>query len=401
MRYEEGKMLKRKHISLLFVLLVAVFALCVATEAEATYNLNGICDDGPGECSVSAGGWVLEIVRGANGEFPIFCSGVDTSSYCVDKKGNPIAGYRFAYQLKAPAGSYSISTADVLCPDCGAGNQITITYPTDRSVKMLTEDPNTRYGAGDSDFVITWDSLKLDPSNKTNFSVYTTKAGAMQKGALVVTSAGYQYFNNILGPSCCEQYGGVPTVVQVGCTTATFDACTGNFVSVVSTCDSSPLTQVAGLYICRSTGGFTQCEPIEKMGPASGAFLDVSSVQGNPGDPYTGTRYYGYGSKFYKQSISGILPGACIETAPALVEDMITFDNNMVVNFKKCGDIDSVTSPDGTPATLGQLWVFESASNGKMSDTGGLVVNSGPRNGAVIHGCRYYSLGGKCYWLCP
>ncbi len=397
-------MSQRKHKRLLFVLLVAVFSLCTAAVALAgTYNvsLTGDCSkDDPYTCSVSAGGWVAEIIPGVTGvhagEFPVYCSGTDTSPECVDKRGNPITGYKFAYLVTSPGGSKLVQ-ADVLASIC-SGNPITKTFPTDQSVKFLTMDPNSGYGGGTSDFVIAWTALKLDPSNKANFSVYTTRAGAGPQGMQLQTGTGYEFINKILGPVCCAPYAGVVSSRTVGNTTANYDVCTGDLDSV-SASDSSSIDLVPGLFNCWSTGEFDtkQCGPIKRLGPASGAYLDVSSVRGNPGDPYTGTRYYGYGKQFYKQGISGIIPGACIDTAPALVEDSITFDNAIVIKYRKCGDIDSVTYADGTPATKVYIWIYEADAHGKMTDTGGVLVNSGPRNGAIIDDAIYGSYAGWGY----
>ncbi len=389
-------MLKGKNISLLIVLLVAVFALCTATGAVAA-DCSG---SAPSTCSVTAGGWVVKIIPGTankdssgnqivgtkdhSGEFPVVCDGTDTSLECVDKKGNPITGYRFAYDVYAPAGA-NLVQADLLASIC-SGNPITKTYPTDQSVKFLAIDPNTNYAGGTSDFVIAWTALKLDPANHLNFSVYTTKAGAGGQGMQLQTGTGLQYVNNILGPVCCVAYAGPPSSVTLGDTTTTFDTCTAQLTSVSTTSGSSSLTQVPGLYLCMSSTGvldLDQCGPIKKMGPASGAYIDVSGAQGNPGDPYTGVRYYGYGKKFYKQSISGTFPGSCTGS-PQLGEDSITFDNAFVAKFSPCGDITSVTYSDGTQATQSKAWIFEADAHGKMTNIGGLVVNSGPRNGAII-----------------
>jgi hypothetical protein len=80
-----------------------------------------------------------------------------------------------------------------------------------------------------------------------------------------------------------------------------------------------------------------------------------------------------------------------------LVEDSITFGNEIVIKYKKCGDIDSVTYTDGTPATKVNIWIYEADSHGRMTDTGGLLVNSGPRNGAIIDDQLYGTYGGWGY----
>jgi hypothetical protein len=393
-------MLRRKRVSLFF-LLFPFFALCTATGAVAA-DCSG---SAAFTCSSNVDGWVVKIAPGTGvhaGQFPVVCDdATDTSpsnSDCLDKRGNPITGYRFAYDVYAPWGG-NLVQADLLASIC-SGNPITKTYPTDQSVKFLATDPNTGYAGGTSDFVIAWSALKLDPSNHTNIAVYTTKAGAGGQGMQLQTGTGVQYINNILGPVCCVSYAGVPTERIVDNTKVNYNSCTGEFASI-STSDSSSITQVPGLYSCWSTGAFDsrQCGPIKRLGPASGAYLDVSLARGYPGDPYTGTRYYGYGKKFYKQSISGTIPGDCQDTpgGPSLVEDSITFGNEIVIKYKKCGDIDSVTYTDGTPATKVNIWIYEADSHGRMTDTGGLLVNSGPRNGAIIDDQLYGTYGGWGY----
>jgi hypothetical protein len=377
-------MLKGKHISLLIVLLVPVFALCMTTGAVAA-DCSG---SAAFTCSVSSGGWVVKIAPGVSqlhaGEFPVFCNGTDTSPECVDKRGNPIKGYRFAYDVYAPWGG-NLVQADLLASIC-SGNPITKTYPTDQSVKFLATDPNSGYAGGTSDFVIAWSALKLDPSNHVDIAVYTTKAGAGGQGMQLQTGTGYENINKIFGPVCCVSYAGALSSITVGDTTTTYDTCTAQLTSVSRTSDSSSLTPVTGLYLCMSSTGVldpSQCGPIKRMGPASGAYIDVSDFQGYPGDPYTGTRYYGYGNKFYKQSISGTFPGGCTGN-PLLGEDSITFDNAFVAKYNSCGDVTSVTYSDGTSASQSKAWIFEADSHGKMTNIGGLVVNSGPRNGAII-----------------
>jgi hypothetical protein len=406
-------MLRRKHISLLLVL-VAV-ALCTATGAVAgvyTVKVDGSCsDDDPYTCSTSADGWVVEILTGVTttpinhaGEFPVICSGTDKSPECVDKKGNPITGYRFAYEVTAPAGS-NLVQADLLASICS--DPITKTYPTDQSVKFLSIDPNTGYAGGTSDFVIAWTALKLDPSNKANFSVYTTRDGAGGQGMQLQTGTGLKNINKILGPVCCtgpqnitsSSFGSNPDGSDN--VSISYDQCTG----VLDQNKLDPkLSLAAALWHCNGPFGdkLTTCALIKRMGPASGSFIDVTSDTVSPGSSYIGTRYYGYGNKFYKAGITGTFPTTpyCGPNTPSsgVYEQVIIFDNNTKVTYNQCGDATSVTDKDtGTPYTTVTMYIYESADDlTKPNPTilsGGLYVNGGPSHGGIFEGTRcYYGL---------
>lgn len=390
-------MRSRTKTGLLAVALVAALALFVAAEAEAA----GVClQSGPSGCEKyqTSGGWVMEIARGTGahaGEFPVYCSGTDTSSDCVDTRGRTITGYRFAYQITAPLDGYShsISQADVLCSDCGEGNRVSILYPENRAIKMLKEDPNTLYGFGTPDYVVAFDALKLDSSNHSFVAVYTTQAGAGQKGALLVTSDGYQYVDEILGPTCCSPTPGVSAIELADGSTVNFDTCTGDFAS-------TNLTPVSGnLWVCWDTG----CNTIKKIGPRSGSFLDVL-VQWNADGTYNGTRYYGYGNKFFKTDVLNQTPPvACTDPIPyAIVEQTITLDNIAKVTYNNCGDISTVTDIDDNPAQQTSLSIFESYNNGKMNtNAGGEVVNSGPRLGGMLYTNPWIVWQGRLVYIPP
>ncbi len=396
----------------LAVALTAGLASFMATDAGAitvVANGDGTCSPeelAAGECFVTKGGWTMEIVPVVDPEtnkkvFPFYCDGTTTNDVkdvngrdaCKDRRTS-ITGARFAYIMKAPTapGSYSLAQANVLCEKCN----ISKTYPTDNSIQILDRDPNSKYWLPGSS-VIAINSLKLDPSNQETIAFWLTLSGAGKKGALLWTGTGPEEVDNILGPICCEATQNI-TQITVDGSTVNYDRCTGNFTNTT-------LTPVVGdLWVCWSfTGIFDskQCNTIKKIGLGSGSFLDVSW---DTTDYYSGTRYFGYGNKFFKEYVEGERPTSCIDngTPSSLTESTIVMDSKAVVDYNSCGDVTSVTGIDGTPASQIILYLFESdPKSGKIDlNTGGPVVNTGGRLGGILDTNPWIYYKGSYIFIC-
>jgi hypothetical protein len=324
-----GRTMKNKTVILLALAMAASIAFFAPSDASA-YNLNGECDASElaaYECFETVNNWVLEIVRGVNGihagDFPVYCDGTDMSAECRNKQGRPVKGYRFAYQATAPGSGYNLVQANVLTEDCGEGNLIQVVDPP--SVKMRTHDPNTGYGAGDPDYVITWDSLKLDVSNHANFAVFTTRAGAGPKGALLTTDTTLEYVDAILGPICCTQ-AHIGTNVDFAVSipgsqsfdtfaTVEYDSCTGDPRTLSASCnnnlcsnsgttcevdaDCSPEEIKAKICIGDSDGPtLNTCHEIKKFGFQKGGFINACSDKDTPYEK--NYAYFGAGNRIYR-----------------------------------------------------------------------------------------------------
>jgi hypothetical protein len=401
-----------------FVILVALaiagLAVFAATDARAA-----CLQTGPNGCErfETAGGWVMAL------DFFKFCDGTDTSPECLNKQGKPITGYGIGYSATAPESGYNLVQANVLVEDCGDADRISMIYPP--SVKIDAEDSNSTYGAGSPDYVLQWDSLKLDESNHAYFAAYTTRAGLGPQGALLKTGDGYEYVDEIVGPVCCEQTQ-VATQISVDGTTVNYDSCTGDFNGVITSTGTgvsaaagasaaslpADLEQISGLYVCATPLGAedvdkNQCHTVKKIGGGLGGLIEVMDVSlpAAP-DTYSGYRFYGYGNKFYKQEVTdqpfppGGDPPTCDGETPALVPNRTVFNNGVALRYSSDGFICDMTSADGTvQGTLLQLWFFEATDGngnggGKMSDIGGPLVNSGMHGGVVIDGSIYGAYGG-------
>lgn len=408
--HKEGKLMKTIFTILLAVALVAGLAIFAATDARA-YNLDGFCDASElatGECSITAGGWVMEIVRGVTGvhagDFPVNCDGTDTSIECVDRRGNPIKGYRFEYLITAPPYKTTLAQANMLCPKCGEGNSISITFPTDSSVKMLTEDPNTKYGAGSSDYVIAWNALKLDPNNKADIAVYTTKAGAGLKGALLKTGAGNEYVENILGPDCCTKTQ-VPTKIdvefQTGCSGtltvdtlfAEYDQCTGDATGVYryDSAGNKVYFNPVMAWICEGDeSGYDRntCITMKTIGPREGAVI------------FAGYQYFGYGSHVYRGPLTDptcLTQSTCPADADpgAPFKPRKTMDERTVFEFDYCGYLSDVTDTEGRSYARVTAWICESTANGGLDGKTCSRILGGAIDGAIIYANPTYSIGGQ------
>jgi len=401
--------MKTKIMILFVLMLVAGLAIFAVSNAFA-YSLDGLCDDSEltaGECEASDGGWVIEVMRGVTGthagEFPVICDGTDTSPECVDKRGDPIKGYRFAYQITAPSSDSTLSQADLLCSTC-IGNPILKTFPEDRSVKFQDEDPATKYGAGSSEVVVAWDSLKLDPSNHANVVVYTTKAGAGPKGALLKTGTGNQYFENILGPVCCAATQ-VVTEVNVdfltGCSgtpsvetlIAEYDQCSGDATGIYRYDDSgnkeyfSPISA----YICEGDEfGYdrSSCITIKTIGPREGAVI------------FAGYQYFGYGGNIYRGPVTDptcLTNSNCpVDADPgAPYKPSKTIDGKTVFEFDQCGYVLDFTDTEGRSYARVTPWICEAAANGNVDGKMCSRILGGAIDGAIIYANPTYCIGGQ------
>jgi len=400
----------KTRIMILFVVtLIAGLAVFAASNATA-YNLNGLCDDSElaaSECAVTAGGWVMEIVRGTGihaGEFPVICDGIDTSRECRDRYGKPIKGYNFTYLITGPSYKTTLSQANLICPNCGEGNKISITYPTDNSVKILPEDPNTKFGAGSSDYVIIWDALKIDPSNRTDIRVYTTKAGAAPKGAMLKTGKGNEYVENILGPECCARTQ-VPSEIKVefltGCSgtpsvetlIAEYDQCSGDATGIYRSDSSGNKEYFSPIkaYICEgdeSDYDRNSCISIRTIGPREGAVI------------LAGYQYFGYGGNIYRGPATDptcLTKSKCPEDANpgSPFKPSKTIDGKTVFEFDQCGYLSDVTDTEGRSYARVTPWICEAAENGKVDGKMCSRILGGAIDGAIIYANPTYCIGGQ------
>jgi len=402
--------MKTRIMILLVVTLAVGLAIFVVNNATA-YNLDGVCDDSElaaGECAVTASGWVMEIVRGTgihDGEFPVICDGEDTSKWCIDRSsGTSIKGYGFSYLITAPQYEATLSQANLLVPDCGEGNRISITYPTDNSVTILPEDPNTKYGAGSSDYVIIWDSLSNGPSKRSDIRVWITKAGAGLKGAMMNTDTANEYIEKILGPECCAETQ-VPSEVKVefltGCSgtpsvetlVAEYDQCTGDAKGVYLSNDSGEKEYFYPIkaYICEGNEleyDLNSCITIKTIGPREGAVV------------FAGYQYFGYGSQIYRGPATDptcLTNSNCPEDADpgAPFKPSKTLDGKTVFEFDRCGYLSDVTDPEGHSYARVTPWICEAAENGKVDGKRCSRILGGAIDGAIIYANPTYCIGGQ------
>jgi hypothetical protein len=411
-------MVKGKDIGILFMVLMAALLFFGRTQASAYDSPDGQCTatelaNYPGECVevFDANGdlWgVVEVVPDGEGHFPVYYSAADRA--CYTKPGQYVECSKFEYRITAFRADATLSQVNLLIP---AGAMTLVMK--DNSVKIREYEPSTGFGKFSTDDVITWDSLKLDPSNQARIVALTSPAG--RRMTQMELADGPIYADPILGPDrCSETQAKGEITVQSGQegtpTTATFDLCTGDLTGVFSGADANDANSLQPLqtdvWACFDdpdiSGILDYCSKIKKIGPETGAFFDVSADTGSPGDPYVGTRIFGWGNTFYKQTgVTGTFPASCAEDTGALVEQKIIFDKKVKVSYNECGDTISATV-DGNELIEGTLYVFESNRdprkvNWELPLDWYRVVNAGPRHGALMNGSTYDSFGGWYgYW---
>lgn len=184
------------RISTLFAVIAAVL-LFAAGGAWAFSQPDGLCPADQeliGECDITAGGWVVEIVPGEpgtayEGQFP-----VPTTN-----------GNRFKYMITGPGtGKSSATQANLLVPSplvCGVDNQIEVLWG-DSSVSLIWYDPTTGFSSYDNAHqVISFNSLKIDPSNHGNITVYTNTQSAA-KNSFLLKVGNSPEFGVVLTPDC-------------------------------------------------------------------------------------------------------------------------------------------------------------------------------------------------------
>ncbi len=184
-------MLRRKHLSFLFMVLVSVVLLCAATNAQATCSTAELA----AYTCLSAGGYDIRIVPGPNGEFPVnnnpgFCNG---------------AANCFTYSATQNT-TKNISSLDLLVPVCTSTNGV------DNSIVALTGSPSGWHtsapGVGGWTTGWAWGVYQdyvLEYSFNTagSFWLATTPAGSAQTSmAFKIGSA--LYAGAILGPACYQ-----------------------------------------------------------------------------------------------------------------------------------------------------------------------------------------------------
>ncbi len=184
-------MLEKKHISLLFVALVAVTLLCAATRVEASCSTEEL----QAFTCFSAGGYDIRIVPGPNGEFPVN----NNPSYCSG------AANCFTYSVTQNT-SKNISQLDVLIPVCTSNNGI------NNSIVVLTGYPSGWHvsapGAGGQNtswaYGVYQDYVLEYSFNMTsNFWIATTQAKAGQTSMAMHIGTGL-FAGAILGPACYQ-----------------------------------------------------------------------------------------------------------------------------------------------------------------------------------------------------
>jgi hypothetical protein len=384
--------MRGKYFGLLVMLMFAFVVLLAPEGATATP-----CPD------VGFGGFQT---------YYIDSSGTKTDgTFCVKAApGIPIvssSGYEFSYDLLSLFDE-SLSQANLLIPSevfCEISKQ----GREPRSVKIREYEPSTGFSLTDPNTnVITWDSLKLDPSNQENINVYTTLAGAGPSVMELKTGTGLQYVQ-IDGPVCCATTQ-IPTEISLtpfafGYSDGpsfdiTYDSCTGE----ANDPDGFTLL-VDGAFVCDGETG-NNCRPwiqVKKLGPRSGAALFTQNI-------FTGNfvSFFGFGNKIYQSGDVGTpTVDGCISDSNEY--ESVIFDNRIKVIFNSCGEpIDPIytcTFVGGvlecdTPATPTNVFIAPGKANNKPDTSQVFQVLAGPRDGALIYAnpsylCTRYGIG--CY----
>ncbi|MEF9475973.1 MAG: hypothetical protein L0958_04680 [Candidatus Mariimomonas ferrooxydans] len=233
-------MRKRKYLYLLPMVLVAVIALFMTTEAGAT------CVSP--ECFV-VDGWQVEIVKGQSGEFPVV----------EDCSGEPCDKYEYAI-TPAPSGN-RVNQIYLLVPVC-TENPINVLESSSSSFAYFEAgagDPTTGIGVGDLEQrVMSW-SERINPGTVTrNFWVKTTrttpgessmslKLGNTLKSGLIASPSCYE-------PLAVTETSRTITTQEVGSMTCQTDQ-DGNLIGCVDE-NNQPLNEYSNEDItCTLTSG--------------------------------------------------------------------------------------------------------------------------------------------------
>ena len=177
--------------------LVAAFVIGSTTPALAV-GTDGACDpqeQAANRCFVTSNGFVVEVVPGSMGEFPV-----------IDGSGNS----EFSYLVTGPgaaggscAGVHDVSHADFLLPVCpDAPLQVVHSLPAGERLINGQGDPSCAFGAGD----LTHDVWKWDfPTSCQTSSLYTIVLQGVvpaEPTEFLLKMAGNCEVNTILGPAC-------------------------------------------------------------------------------------------------------------------------------------------------------------------------------------------------------
>ena len=342
-------------------------------------------------------------------------TGIKTpGTFCVAPDGVlPIVsatGYEFKYLITSLF-SESLSQVNLTIPAAAKFCIISILSPTNRSVKIRQFEPTTGFSLTDTNTdVITWDALKLNPSNKVDINVFLTQAGAGPQVMQLKTATGPQYAD-VDGPICCSTTQ-VPTEIifnppsfgALPGSGPTFDirynSCTGEAIFPFLT--GTGYTELTnGAFVC--DGDLKGCNwiKIKKLGPRSGAALFTQNI-----NTFSFASFFGFGNKIYKldvDSFTGV--EACNEIVPY---EVVTFDNRIQVTFNSCGEAITVksctpgTDPlDCTTTTSSvDLYIAPGLPNGQPDKSQVFQILAGPRDGAIIYAnpsyyCTVFGIG--CY----
>jgi hypothetical protein len=397
-----GKMRGRNYFGLLIMLLFAIVTLLVPEGAMAT---DIACPDG-------LGGFQTHYSN-PSGPLGTFCVEpillADTSALC-----GSATCYRFLYEIRSQVVEESLSQANLTIP-AAKFCTISILSPTERSVKIREYEPSTGFSFVDTNTdVITWDSLKLDPSDKENIDVYLTQTGSGPQVMELKTETGQQYVD-VEGPICCSVTQ-VPTAITFNTRAfghgfdgptfdITYDACTGEpNTSALTPPEGDWESLDDGAFVCDGEPGDTgdRCRPwnkIKKLGPKQGSALFTVNIN----DPNEFAYFYGFGNKIFKLLIqpSGDPPVSCDSgSAPQDIYETVTFDDLIRVEFNSCGEpalldddpvVRGIYSCTGSPlvcttlADQAEVFIAPGKPNGKPDTSQVFQVLGGPPDGAIIY----------------
>jgi hypothetical protein len=378
-------MRERKYFCLLIMLLFAIVTLLAPKSATAVVD----CTD-------------TSLVPNSYHVLPDGTK-VDGTFYVEADAGNPIVstdGYQFIFEICSLAGE-SLAQANLLIPSeifC----EISKVGREPRSVKIREFEPSTGFSLTDPNTnVITWDALKLDPSNQEIINVYLTRTGAGPSLMELKTETGQQYVQ-IDGPICCSTTQ-IPTALTLTSLAfegdnsgdpppefvITYDACTGEA--------DAPSEEVFeelknGAFVCDSETELApgdRCSPwirIRQLGPRSGAALLTENIE-----TLKKVRLFGFGKKIYKERIAVTRPlnnVPCEEGGEILAREVVTFNNRIRAKYNKCGEpFDIRRCPDGDCAESAverEVYIAPALQNGRPNTRELLRVLAGPRGGALI-----------------
>lgn len=182
-----------------------VGALCLASADPASAlptagDNDGVCSQDEallGHCLETPAGWVVEVVTGAMGEFPVL---------------TPEGNSQFSYLITGPGagdGCNAVSHADIQIPVC-VDNPLVIVSTDPRDTELLTNgqgDPSCGFGEGDLEHdVLKWNTSVPCDGSLTVTVVFEGIIGAELQEFLLKNGQDCQSAS-ILGPSCTEEVG--------------------------------------------------------------------------------------------------------------------------------------------------------------------------------------------------